>query len=248
MTNRPGTRHGPREIRNQSSLIRLMNQATGVNPHEGLSVADIGDAWVEKPYDMMGAHQAIGAHFQRCVEAGGPVGMVHFDAHCDAGGDYLGSKFHHGSPFRAAVEEGVLDPKRVCQIGIRGSLSDPEQWKFSHETGMRVIYMEEFTDMGWHAAVEEAIRVAGTGRTHVSFDVDGLDPVYAPGTGTPEAGGITMIEAQRMVRELSVLDLVGADIVECSPPFDVGSITSLNAATLMFELLCVVSEAVRRRK
>ena len=117
--------------------------------------------------------------------------MIHIDAHCDTGDDYMGSRFHHGAPFRRAVEEGLLDPRRVIQIGIRGSTNDPDMWGFSQRSGMRVLPMEEFDDNGWRYAAEEARRVAGNGPTYLSFDIDSLDPSHAPGTGTPEAGGLT---------------------------------------------------------
>jgi guanidinopropionase len=147
------------------------------------------------------------------------------------------------------VEEGVLDPKRVIQIGIRGSLTDPDIWKFSHDSGMRVVYIEEYFDRGgpdW--VIEEARKIAGDGPVYVSFDVDGLDPVYAPGTGTPESGGFSMYEAQKMIRGLQGLDIVGGDVVEVSPPFDASGNTALNAATILFEILCVLADArVRAR-
>jgi guanidinopropionase len=271
VTNRTGARHGPREIRNQSSLMRRVNQATRVSPHELLRVADLGDAWVQSPFELEASLNEIHGFFERVhnagvipIAAGGdhsvtlpifraiakdrPVGMVHFDAHCDTGDDYLGSKFHHGSPFRRAVEEGLLDPKRTIQIGIRGGLNDADQWQFSHDTGMRVVYMEEYYEMGVKAVIEEARRVAGDGPTYISFDVDGLDPVYAPGTGTPEVGGITTLEAQLMIRGLSGLDLIGGDVVEVAPPFDPSGNTALVGATLMFEELCVIAEAVAARR
>ena len=174
--------------------------------------------------------------------------MVHFDAHCDTGDDYLGSKFHHGAPFRRAVEERLLDPKRTIQIGIRGSLNDPDVWKFSHDSGMRVIYMEELYEMGVKAVIAEARQVVGDGPTYISFDVDGLDPVYAPGTGTPEVGGFTTLEAQMMIRGLQGLNLIGGDVVEVAPPFDVSGNTALVGATIMFEILCVVAHSVAARK
>ena len=271
VTNRTGARHGPREIRNQSSLIRRMNQATGVSPHDLCRVADIGDAWVQKPFTLEGSHREIEDFYHRVtaagivpVSAGGdhsitlpifralaakePVGMVHFDAHCDTGDDYLGSRFHHGAPFSRAVEEGLLDPKRTIQIGIRGSLNDPDVWKFSHDAGMRVIYIEEYFEMGPKAVIEEAKRIVGDGLTYISFDVDALDPVYAPGTGTPEVGGYSTLEAQIMIRGLSELNLVGGDVVEVAPPFDPSGNTALVGATMMFEILCVVADAVSRRR
>jgi guanidinopropionase len=270
VTNRTGARHGPREIRNQSSMIRKINQATGIAPFDICRVRDVGDAWVERPFALEGALDEIAAFFHRVedagvvpISAGGdhsvtlpimralarerPVGMVHFDAHCDTGDDYLGSKFHHGAPFRRAVEEGFLDPKRTIQIGVRGGLNDADVWKFSHDSGMRVVYIEELYDIGVEGAIAEARRVAGDGPTYISFDVDGLDPVYAPGTGTPEVGGFTTLEAQMMIRGLRGLDLIGGDVVEVAPPFDPTGNTALVGATMMFEILCVVADAVAAR-
>ena len=251
--------------------MRMINQATGINPYELCSIADVGDAWVQKPFELTGALQEIEDFFQMVhqsgtvpVSAGGdhsvtlpifraiakdrPLGMVHFDAHCDTGADYLGSKFHHGAPFRRAGEEELLDPQRTIQIGIRGPLNDPDVWKFSEDSGMRVVSIEEFYDSGWRAVMAEARKVVGEGPTYISFDVDGLDPVYAPGTGTPEVGGFTTHEAQQMIRSLRGLQLFGGDVVEVAPPFDPSGTTALVGASIMFEILCVVSESVASRK
>jgi len=218
VTNRPGPRHGPREVRNQSSLMRRVNQATGLSPFEDVTVADIGDAWISKPYELEGAHREIEAKFAALHKAGivpltcggdhsvslpilralakdGPVGMIHIDAHCDTGDNYMGSRFHHGAPFKVAVDEGLLDPKRTAQIGIRGTLYDPKMWQFSYDSGMRVMLIEEVEDKGWRQCIEEAKKFVGDGPIYVSFDIDSLDPAFAPGTGTPEAGGISMREA-----------------------------------------------------
>lgn len=264
VTNRPGPRHGPREVRNQSSLIRGVNQATGAAPFDAVKVADIGDAWIRKPYELEGAHREIEEFFRRVKAAGirplacggdhsvslpilraiaadRPVGMIHIDAHADTGDSYGGSRFHHGAPFKIAVDEGLLDPKRTAQIGIRGSLYGPDMWKFSYDSGMRVMLMEEVEEKGWRAAMAEALAFVGEGPLYVSFDIDSLDPAFAPGTGTPEAGGFTMREAQGMIRMLAGREIVGADMVEVSPPFDTGGITALNGATVMFELLCVMA-------
>ena len=271
VTNRTGARHGPREIRNQSSMMRTHNQESKIGPFALCKVADLGDAWVEEPFELEQSLDEIAAFYRRVHEAGivpvsaggdhsvtlpifraiakdRPVGMVHFDAHCDTGDDYLGSKFHHGAPFRRAVEEGLLDPKRTIQIGIRGPLNDLDIWKFSHDQGMRVVYMDEFYDLGPKAVVEEARKIVGDGPTYVSFDVDGLDPVYAPGTGTPEVGGLTTLEAQIMIRGLQGLNLIGGDVVEVAPPFDPSGNTALVGATMMFEILCVVADALAARK
>jgi guanidinopropionase len=269
VTNRPGARHGPREVRNQSSLMRIINPATGIAPFTGRRVADLGDCWIEQPYALEGALAEIAAFFRtvkaagvttlavggdhsislpilRAVAADGPLGMVHIDAHCDTGDDYLGSRFHHGAPFRRAVEESLLDPKRVIQIGIRGTTNDPNMWRFSHESGMRVMTMDEFHDQGWRVALAEAKRVIGDAPAYLSFDIDALDPAYAPGTGTPEAGGLTTLEAMRLLRGLTGHPFAGADLVEVSPPFDHAGLTALHGAAILFELLCLLAAAPPR--
>lgn len=267
VTNRPGARHGPREVRNQSSLLRPINTATGAQPFGDLRIRDLGDCWIEDPYSLAGALSEIEAFYRqvvatgvtpvtvggdhsiawpilRAVAAGGPVGMVHIDAHGDTGDDYMGSRIHHGTPFRRAVEDGLLDPTRVIQIGLRGTSTVPGSlWEFSDSSGMRVMPMDELHDRGWRWAVDEARRVVGAGPCYLSFDIDSLDPAWAPGTGTPEAGGLSMIEAQRIVRGLMGLDVVGADVVEVSPPFDVGGLTAFHGASMLFEILCVAAAA-----
>jgi guanidinopropionase len=267
VTNRPGARHGPREVRNQSSLLRPINTATGAQPFGDLRIRDLGDCWIEEPYSLAGALAEIEAFYRQVVTAGvtpvsvggdhsiawpilravaasRPVGMVHIDAHGDTGDDYMGSRIHHGTPFRRAVEDGLLDPTRVIQIGLRGTSTVPGSlWEFSESSGMRVMPMDELHDRGWRWAVEEARRVVGDGPCYLSFDIDSLDPAWAPGTGTPEAGGLTMIEAQRIVRGLMGLDVVGADLVEVSPPFDVGGLTAFHGASMLFEILCVAAAA-----
>lgn len=271
VTNRAGARHGPREVRNQSSLMRKINQSSGIAPFDLCRIADIGDAWVVKPFELEGALREIESFYRRLhdhgvvpISVGGdhsvtlpvlraiarsrPVGLVHFDAHCDTGDDYLGSKFHHGAPFRRAVEEGLLDPKRTIQIGIRGGTVLPDLWRFSYESGMRVVTMDELADLGTARVIEEARRVVGDGPTYVTFDVDGLDPAFAPGTGTPEVGGFSTFDAMRMIRGLRGLHLVGGDVVEVSPPFDPSGTTALVGATMMFEILCVVAESVAQRR
>lgn len=270
VTNRPGSRHGPREVRNQSTLVRMKNQATGICPFDNCRVADIGDAWVPAPFELIQSHNAIQETFERVVDNGivplsvggdhsvtlpifralaknRPVGMIHIDAHCDTGDDYMGSKFHHGAPFSRAVEEGLLDPKRTIQIGIRGTVNDLDLWKFSHDSGMRVMYMEELYKIGVEKAIEEARRVVGDGPVYISFDIDSLDPAFAPGTGTPEVGGITTLEAQLLIRGCSGLDIIGADMMEVAPSFDPSGSTAMVGANMLFELLCVASEAVVSR-
>lgn len=270
VTNRTGARHGPRAVREQSTLLRRINGVTGTAPFAACRVRDLGDCWIERPYELVGALDEIAAFYRPVVAAGitplsvggdhaislpilravaerRPVGMIHIDAHCDTGDDYLGSRFHHGAPFRRAVDEGLLDPTRVIQIGIRGTVNDSDHWGFSQRSGMRVLPMEEFHDRGWRFAAEEAHRVVGTQPVYLSFDIDSLDPSQAPGTGTPEAGGITALEALRLLRALRGLDVIGADLVEVAPPFDVGTITAFNGASILFEMLCLLAEARGRR-
>jgi guanidinopropionase len=170
--------------------------------------------------------------------------LVQIDAHTDTCDEEMGYRFSHGTPFRRAVEEGILDPKRTIQIGIRGAQNTEDGWNYCLESGMRVIFMEEFTKLGVKKVITEARRVVGDGPTYISFDVDGLDPVFTPGTGTPEVGGITTIEAQALLRGLRGLDLVGGDVVEVAPPFDSSGNTALVAATMMYEILCILAEAV----
>ena len=271
VTNRTGARHGPREMRNQSSLMRAIHHVSRINPYALCSVADVGDVPFVHGFELASSLDDIEAFFAKIhaagavpISAGGdhsitlpifraiakdrPLGIVHIDAHTDTWDEFLGSKFTHGAPFRRAVEEGLLDPKRTVQIGIRGAQNTEEGWSFSIENGMRVIFMEEFTKIGVDAVIAEARRVVGDGPTYVSFDVDGLDPVYAPGTGTPEVGGLTTIEAQALLRGLRGLDLWGGDVVEVAPPFDPTGNTALVAATMMYEILCVVAESVAARR
>jgi len=269
--NRPGQRHGPREIRNMSSLMRTIHHVTRINPYELCRIADMGDVSFADAFHLEASHANITEFYRkvhaadvvplsaggdhsislpilRAIAADGPVGLVHIDAHTDTIDEELGSKFTHGTPFRRAVEEGLLDPKRTVQIGIRGAQSSEEGWIFSLDSGMRVIFIEEFTRLGVEAVISEARRVVADGPTYLSFDIDSLDPAFAPGTGTPEVGGITTIEAQTLVRGLRGLDLIGGDVVEVSPPFDASGITALVGATMMYEILCILAESVARRK
>jgi guanidinopropionase len=270
-TNRPGARHGPREIRNMSSLMRRVHHVSRIAPYELCRIGDHGDAPVN-PVDLLdslariegfyaklhaagavpltaGGDHLISLPILRAIARDAPVGMVHFDAHSDTNDSYFGGhKLTHGTPFRRAIEEGLLDPKRTVQIGIRGSAYNLDDGKFATDAGIRVIHIEEFFSLGVDRVIAEACRIAGSGPTYISFDVDGLDPAYAPGTGTPEIGGFSTAEAQRMVRGLQGLDLIGADVVEVSPPFDPSGNTAIVGATMMFEILCVLADAVARRK
>ncbi len=269
VTNRAGARHGPKQMREFSSITDgPMHHHSGIIPKKLVRFADYGDV----PFNLYGLDAAIaeiGAFYHKIQDAGvvplsaggdhsitypilkamgrdEPVGLVHVDAHCDTMGAYAGSKFHHGGPFRNAAVDGVLDPERTIQIGIRGRAET--EWAFSYDTGMRVIHIEEFHEMGLEAVIKEVHRVCGDGPTYISFDVDGLDPVYAPGTGTPEIGGLTTIEGQALIRGCRGLDLVGGDVVEVAPPFDPSGNTALVGATMMWEILCVVSDAIAGRR
>ncbi len=267
MTNRAGARHGPREMRNASSLMRMFNVSTGVAPYDIAKIADVGDVPIDHLFNLDEAIEHIADYYTRVhaagvipLSAGGdhsitypifkgiaaeqPVGMIHIDAHTDTWGEFYGSKFHHGAPFRLGVEAGFLDPNRTIQIGIRGGQNTYEGLEFSHDSGMRVVMMDEFSEIGVDAVIAEARKVVGDGPTYISFDVDGLDPVYAPGTGTPEIGGITTVEALKLLRGLRGLNLVGGDVVEVAPPFDQTGGTALVGASLMFEILCLLAERV----
>ncbi|MFO0987062.1 MAG: agmatinase [Alphaproteobacteria bacterium] len=268
-TNRPGARHGPRQMRDQSTLMRNVHHVTGVEPYRLARCADLGDtpvnpvdladslARIERFFAAMhaagiaplaaGGDHLVTLPILRALGRGRPLGLVHFDAHTDTWDRYFGAyEYTHGTPFRRAIEEGVLDPKRTVQIGIRGSLYTPEDKDWGLAQGIRVIEIEEFQRLGVAGTVAEARRVAGGGPVYVSFDVDGLDPVYAPGTGTPEIGGFTTAEAQQMIRGLGGLDIVGADVVEVSPPFDPSGMTALVGVTMMWEILCLVADRIGR--
>jgi guanidinopropionase len=265
VTNRAGARHGPREIRNASSLMRCVHLALGINPYDLCRIADLGDVRLPHRFDLLQQVEAIAEFYRRLRQAGvlpvsaggdhsitypilkglaadGAVGLVHIDAHTDTWGEFFGSKYTHGAPFRLAVQDGLLDPRRTIQIGIRGGQNFMDGIEFSRSHGMRIVFMEEFADLGVAGVVEAARAVVGSGPTYVSFDVDALDPVYAPGTGTPEIGGITTLEAQRLLRGLRGLNLIGGDVVEVAPPYDQSGNTALVGATMMFEILCLIAD------
>jgi guanidinopropionase len=174
--------------------------------------------------------------------------LIHIDAHTDTWDEFMGCNIMHGTPFRRAVEEHLLNPERTVQIGIRGAQNTTEGWDFSLNSGMRIIFMDEFVKLGVDGVIAEVHQIVGEGQTYISFDIDGLDPAYAPGTGTPEVGGLTTIEAQMLLRGLRGLDLIGGDVVEVSPPFDPSGSTALVAATMMYEILCLLAESGARRR
>lgn len=269
-TNRPGARHGPRQVREMSSLIRRAHGVTRLQPYELCRIADLGDAPVN-PIDLDRSLKNIQAFFETIMRAGAiplsvggdhlcslpilramgaraPLGLIHFDAHSDTVDTYFGGlKYTHGTPFRRAIEEGIVDPRRVVQLGIRGSTYSPDERDWPLGQGVRMITIEEFEDIGIEATIAEARRVVGNAPTYVTFDIDSLDPAFAPGTGTPEFAGFTSREVNRLVRGLRGLNLVGADVVEVSPPFDQSGATALAGANVMFELLSLLAEAVSTR-
>ncbi|AXS42712.1 agmatinase [Breoghania sp. L-A4] len=263
-TNRPGPRHGPRQLRDLSTMIRAGNGATGIRPFELVNCADLGDV-APNPADLMDSLERFSTFYGRVKQAGivpltaggdhlctlpilrglasdAPVGMIHFDSHTDLFHSYFnGSMYTHGTPFRRAVEEGLLDPNRVVQIGIRGTAYDTEDKDFAKSVGIRLIMIEEFFARGVEDVMAEARAIVGDAPTYVSYDIDFVDPAFAPGTGTPEVGGPNSFQALQVVRELAGVNMIGADLVEVSPPFDASGGTAWLGVSIMFELLCVLA-------
>lgn len=263
-TNRSGPRHGPRQLRDMSTMIRAQNGASGVRPFELVNCADLGDV-PPNPADIMETMERITSFYSIVKSAGirpltaggdhltslpvlralakdGPLSMIHFDSHTDLFDTYFGgTRYTHGTPFRRAVEEGLLDPKKIVQIGIRGTTYDNEDRDFANAVGIWVIAIEEFHARGVSDVLEEAREIVGQTNTYVSYDIDFVDPTFAPGTGTPEIGGPNSYQAIQVVRELTGVQIVGADLVEVSPPFDQSGGTAYLGASIMFELLCVMA-------
>ena len=262
---RPGSRLGPREIRSQSSLIRPYSYFQKVAPFDRLNVADVGDVdappvSIEKCYAaiegridailnkgarpiVIGGDHSISLPVLRSLaRKWGALALVQFDAHIDTWDEYFGGKYFHGTPFRRAIEEGLVDPRRFVQVGIRGPMYGEDDFDFHRQHGITVIDIDEVGRLGTQGVSERVRSVVGSGPVYVTFDIDAVDPAFAPGTGTPEVGGLTSGEALHLVRGLAGLSIAGADLVEVSPPFDgPGQITSVLAANLLFELLCVVA-------
>jgi len=255
VSNRAGARFGPRAVRTIERIGPYHPTFRGV-PRARARAADVGDVPFRSRYqleqclkDIESFYLNVKAAGARPLSVGGdhsitypilkalgrdaPVGLVHLDAHCDTMGSYDDTKFHHGGPFRLAVLDGVLDPERTIQIGIRGAAN--MFWEFSHASGMTVIYMEDFARLGVEAVIRKAREVVGSGPTYISVDVDGFDPAYAPGTGTPEVGGLEAREGLAILRGLGGLNLVGADVVEVAPEYDPSTNTAQLAAQILFE-------------
>ena len=260
VTNRNGSRFGPRALR-AIERIGPYNHALKTAPVFDLRVADIGDVPLRSRYSLEMCHEDIEKRFNQIVDAGviplavggdhsisqsilkaigkkAPVGMIHIDAHCDTSGPFDHTKFHHAGPFRNAVLDGVLDPTRTIQIGIRGAAE--YIWEFSYASGMTVIHAEEVTGMGMPAIIEKARQVVGDGPTYLSFDIDSLDPSFAPGTGTPEIGGLTTREVLDLIRGLKRINLVGGDVVEVAPQYDATTNTAQAGAQMLFEILSLM--------
>ena len=269
-TNRAGARHGPRQLRDLSTMIRATHPLSKISPFNLVNCADMGDCSIN-PADLddtmervrqfysdvktrgiipmtAGGDHLVSLPVLRGLARDAPVGMVHFDAHTDLFDSYFdGFRYTHGTPFRRAIEEGLLDPKRVVQIGIRGTMYDGEDITWGRAQGVTIITMDACMERGLDDVMAEARNITGDKPTYVSFDIDCLDPAFAPGTGTPEIGGFTTREAQMMLRQLEGLNLIGADMVEVSPPFDNSGNTAWVGVSIMFELLCMLAVAVDAR-
>ncbi|WP_405109022.1 agmatinase [Phaeobacter sp. BS52] len=269
-TNRPGPRHGPRQLRDLSTMIRAGNPVTGINPFSMINCADLGDV-APNPVDIIDCMERISAFYAdlksrdifaltvggdhlvslpvlRGLASDAPVGLIQFDSHTDLFDSYFGgNKYTHGTPFRRAIEEGLVDPKRMVQIGIRGTAYNTEDVEWGQAQGVRIIRIEEFFDRGVSDVMREVREIVGDQPTYCTYDIDFVDPAFAPGTGTPEVGGPNSFQALQVVRELAGIQLVGADLVEVSPPFDTNGNTAWLGASILFEMLCVCAGAISRR-
>lgn len=263
---RGGPREAPAAVRQASRLIRMIHPTSGLAPHDLCNIADLGDAPVN-PLDKdrsiadieaffaslkerairpmaIGGDHTIPTPILRGIARDEPVGILQIDSHADTLDELCGTKINHATFMRRALEEKLIDPARVVQIGLRGSRFSPDDIRFGVEAGFTIITYDEYEEMGRAAAIEKIGETLGTGRTYVTLDIDGLDPAFCPGTPVPEIGGITPRDAQVMIRALQGVDIVGADISEVAPCYDPTGITSVTAANLMFELVCVMAAAI----
>ena len=263
-TNRPGARHGPREVRNSSSLVRLYHPISLKSPYDEFNVADIGDCPVN-PADLqdslkkienfytdiyksktlpitIGGDHLVSLPVLRALAKGKKVGLFQFDSHTDTYDTYFGGfKYTHGTPFRRAIEENIINPKKYVMLGIRGSLYHPEDLNWAREQGITVITIDDYYKMGFTKVIDKIYEVLHDVPTYLTFDIDGIDSTFAPGTGTPEVGGFNVREAQTIIRALNKLNFIGADVVEVSPPFDINNMTSHVGANIAFEILCTMT-------
>ncbi len=267
-SNRSGTRHGPRQIRAESCMLRPYNMATGAAPFEKLQVADIGDVPINT-FDLKKTVDIITAHYNEilthnCIpltlggdhtltypilramkEKHGPVALVHIDAHADINDDMFGEKIAHGTPFRRAVDDGLLINDKVFQIGLRGTGYSPDDFNWSRDQGFTVVQAEECWGKSLTPLMEKVRSTIGDAPVYLSYDIDSLDPAFAPGTGTVEIGGLTIWQALEIVRGCTGLNIVGADLVEVSPPYDTSGNTALVGANLLYEMLCILPNVAK---
>lgn len=268
-SHRPGARFGPRQIRAESCLLRPYNMATGAAPFDALQVADLGDVPIntyslEKslpiitrfyeevlandciPLTLGGDHTIALPILRAMAKKHGPVAMVHIDAHADVNDDMFGERIAHGTPFRRAVEEGLLACDKVFQIGLRGTGYASDDFDWPRQQGFTIVPAHEVWYQSLAPLMERVRATIGNTPCYLSFDIDGIDPAYAGGTGTPEVGGLSVPQALEIVRGCWGLNLVGADLVEVSPPYDPSGNTALLGANLLFEMLCVLPGVPRR--
>jgi guanidinobutyrase len=262
-SNRPGARLAPRQIRDESRMLRPYLMATRAAPFDSLSIADGGDVAIntfnlldslkriESHYDqvfqnavtpltMGGDHTIVLPILRAAAKRFGPVGLIHVDAHADINDHMFGERYAHGTPFRRAVEENLLDCKRVVQIGLRGSGYAADDFDWSRDQGFRVVTAEQCWHQSLTPLMTDIVQQMGQGPVYISFDIDGIDPAYAPGTGTVEIAGLTVPQSLEIIRGLRGLHIIGGDLVEVSPPYDTTGNTALLAANLLFEMLCVL--------
>lgn len=270
-SNRAGTRHGPRQIRAESVMLRPYNMATGAAPFEAIQVADIGDVPINT-FNLQKSVEIITAHYDAILAQGcipltlggdhtltlpilramkkrhGPVALIHVDAHADINDEMFGEKIAHGTPFRRAMEEGLLRCDHVFQIGLRGTGYSPEDFNWSRNQGFTVVQAEACWHKSLTPLMEEVRAKIGDAPVYLSYDIDSLDPSFAPGTGTQEIGGLTIWQALEIIRGCAGLNLIGCDLVEVSPPYDMAGTTALTAANLLYEMLCVLPAVVAHRQ
>ena len=267
-TYRSGARQGPAGVREASRLIRQVNPTTKVAPYRLCNIGDVGDApthplSVERSVELVqefyerihrigaspisiGGDHTVPLPILRAIAKDRPLGLVQIDSHSDTFDEFMGTKCNHATFVRRSVEEGLLDPRRIVQIGLRGTRYGDDDIAYGSQVGIRMITMDEYETLGRDAVIDEIRRVVGGGSAYVTIDIDGLDPRDAPGTGVPEPGGISMRDAQMILRTISGLDVVGGDICEVVPSLDPTGMTCINAANLMFELTCLVAVARTR--
>ena len=262
-TNRPGPRHGPRQVRDMSTMIRAQHGVSNLRPFDLKNCADLGDI-APNPASLEDSLKRIESYFLKIKDlnilpltVGGdhlcslpilrslsknePVGLIQFDSHTDLFHSYFdGQMYTHGTPFRRAIEENLIDPKRTVQVGIRGTNYDSEDRDFAKSEGIRIITIEEFFERGIPDVISEVKSIVGDEKTYLSYDIDFIDPAFAPGTGTPEVGGPNSFQALDVVRKLYGLNLIGADVVEISPPFDPSGGTAFLGSSILFEILCIM--------